>query len=229
MKSVDVQAMPPLSLGEFDHLASGAFNAYSSPEMLPRLAAQIMCILLSSALSPFPASNAELYLQLDSDFSPNVNQANANPIPPHNHDSDRHLVDNSPIVPDAVAVAPARDTRPESAQEPVKSAVDLPAVDVAYKIPETIMLSHAPGWTVFRNLYMSNGTLYVVTSRPKSFPEIVMITSTGLAADASPENIQARIPTEKDMSFLTPEEAHDLWGGDIENVRVRFSLGVKTV
>ncbi|KAI1791279.1 hypothetical protein LXA43DRAFT_434399 [Ganoderma leucocontextum] len=155
---------------------------------------------------------------MDSDFPSNVNQANANPIPPH-HDFGRHPLDNTPVIPDAAAAAPARDLRPEGPQEPIKPAADAPAVvDVAYKIPETTMLSHAPGWTVFRNLYMSNGTMYIVTSRPKSFPEVVMITSTGLQAEASPENIQARIPTEKDMTFLTPEEARDFWGGELEKM-----------
>lgn len=178
--------------------------------------------------SPLPL-NTDYPLQVDSDFSPNLNQANIDPRPQHNHDSGRHPVDKPPAIPDAVGAAPARDTRPDAAQEPVKSSVDVQTVDVAYKIPETTMLSHAPGWTVFRNLYMSNGTLYIVTSRPKSFPEIVMITSTGLEASATPENIQARIPTEKDMSFLTPEEARDLWGSDLDNVRARFFPSIRSV
>lgn len=92
-------------------------------------------------------------------------------------------------------------------------------MDLAYKIPETALLSHAPGWTVFRNLYMSNGTIYIVTSRPSKFPDITLITSTGLPAENTPENIAARIPTAEDMAFVTPEEARDLWGGDYEKVR----------
>ncbi|KAH9940546.1 uncharacterized protein BXZ73DRAFT_98977 [Epithele typhae] len=90
-------------------------------------------------------------------------------------------------------------------------------VDLSYTIPETTMLSHAPGWTVFKNLYMSNGTIYIVTTRPNSFPDISLMTSTGLPAENTPENIQARLPTREDMSFVTPEEARDMWAGDVES------------
>ncbi|KAI0344519.1 hypothetical protein BDW22DRAFT_1354593 [Trametopsis cervina] len=86
-------------------------------------------------------------------------------------------------------------------------------VDVTHDFPETSMDAHAPGWTVFRNLYMANGTLYVVTSRPSSdFPDIQYITSTGLAAENTPENIAARMPTDKELSFITPEQAKRRWG-----------------
>ena len=93
-------------------------------------------------------------------------------------------------------------------------------MDTAYTIPETKILSHAPGWTLFSNLYMSNGTVYIVTSRPNSIPDIVMMTSTGLPAENNAENIAARIPTADDMSIITPDEAKDMWGGDAESVRI---------
>ncbi|RPD78405.1 hypothetical protein L226DRAFT_291635 [Lentinus tigrinus ALCF2SS1-7] len=113
-------------------------------------------------------------------------------------------------------IPPPRHDTPHNVIKPV---IGVPAVaDIAYKIPETTIVQHAPGWTVFNNLYMMNGTVFIVTSRPKSFPDIVMITSTGLPAENTPENIAARIPTSDDMAFLTPEEARDLWGGDIEKL-----------
>ncbi|KAL6310307.1 hypothetical protein BKA93DRAFT_6846 [Sparassis latifolia] len=90
-----------------------------------------------------------------------------------------------------------------------------PQVDVAYDFPETTISSHAPGWTLFHNLYMSNGTLYIVSSQPSSaFPDIRLMTSTGLPAENTPENIAARIPTAENMDFLTPAEARSRWGGD---------------
>ncbi len=110
-------------------------------------------------------------------------------------------------------------------QNVIKPVTDVPAVvDIAYTIPETTIVQHAPGWTVFKNLYMMNGTIFIVTSRPKSFPDIVMITSTGLPAENTPENIAARVPTSEDMAFLTPQEARDIWGGDVEKVRFCASL-----
>lgn len=87
-------------------------------------------------------------------------------------------------------------------------------VDLAYDFPETTIVAHAPGWTVFRNLYMSNGTLYIISSQhASSFPDIQYITSTGLFAENTPENIAARMPTSKDMDFLTPAQARQRWGG----------------
>lgn len=81
------------------------------------------------------------------------------------------------------------------------------------ELPATELLAHAPGWTLFRNLYMSNGTLYVVADETarKSFPEIRMMTSTGLEAENTPENIAMREPTDNDMEIISPEEAKRRW------------------
>ncbi|TFK75344.1 hypothetical protein BDN72DRAFT_874573 [Pluteus cervinus] len=83
-------------------------------------------------------------------------------------------------------------------------------------IPETSIVAHAPGWTLFRNLYMSNGTLFLLTSDSSlaDFPEIRMMTSTGLEAQNTPENIAAREPTKENMDFISPADARARWGGD---------------
>ncbi|KAI0254139.1 hypothetical protein BJV78DRAFT_1274308 [Lactifluus subvellereus] len=83
-----------------------------------------------------------------------------------------------------------------------------------YEMPETELVSHAPGWTIFRNLYMADGTLFILTSKPESFPDIKLMTSTGLPALNTPESIAERMPTSRDMSIIDPEEAHSRWGGD---------------
>ncbi|KAI0785552.1 hypothetical protein C8Q75DRAFT_856968 [Abortiporus biennis] len=86
-------------------------------------------------------------------------------------------------------------------------------VDLFHELPETTLEAHAPGWTMFRNVYMSNGTLYIVTPKPaSSFPDIQFITSTGLAAENTPENIAARMPTAENLDFITPEAAKARWG-----------------
>ncbi|EIW63163.1 uncharacterized protein TRAVEDRAFT_141857 [Trametes versicolor FP-101664 SS1] len=140
--------------------------------------------------------------QVSSEYD--TDQHNIFAAPPAQHDAHKQLhVDHVP--------APVLQEHREPAQEPIKSPA---TVDTSYTIPETTILSHAPGWTVFRNIYMSNGTMYIVTSRPSSFPDITMMTSTGLAAENTPENIAARMPTAEDMAFITPQEAQDYWGGD---------------
>jgi hypothetical protein len=86
-------------------------------------------------------------------------------------------------------------------------------VDIFTAIPETELVDHAPGWTIFTNLYMSNGTFYVVTDKPRSeFPELHYILSVPIPALNTPENIQARLPTDQEMDFITPQEALRRWG-----------------
>lgn len=123
---------------------------------------------------------------------------------------------NNTIPAPAVEDTVAKVETPRDREREVQQILDAEkhTVDVSVELPETTILSHAPGWTVFRNLYMSNGTLYVITSEPHSFPAIRMMTSTGLAAENTPENIAAREPTARDMDFLTPTEARKRWGGD---------------
>ncbi|THU85121.1 hypothetical protein K435DRAFT_686234, partial [Dendrothele bispora CBS 962.96] len=86
-------------------------------------------------------------------------------------------------------------------------------------LPYTTILHHAPGWTLFRDVYMSNGTLLILTpdrDTPnhldfiKRIPEFRMVTSTGLPA--SPGNEAEREPTERDMAFITSKDAQENWG-----------------
>ena len=81
------------------------------------------------------------------------------------------------------------------------------------KLPATELLGHAPGWTLFKNLYMTNGTLFIVAeeSDRKVFPEMRMMTSTGLAAQNTPENIALREPLPENMQFITPKQARERW------------------
>ncbi|EDR00740.1 uncharacterized protein LACBIDRAFT_333819 [Laccaria bicolor S238N-H82] len=100
----------------------------------------------------------------------------------------------------------------------------------------TTVLAHAPGWTLFQNLYMSNGTLFLIihnssytpstsdtygtTKVDGLFPEIRMMTSTGLMALNTPDNIAQREPTEWEMRFLSVLEAAGMWGKEGEEKRV---------
>ena len=97
-----------------------------------------------------------------------------------------------------------------------------PIPNLEHEIPQTELVSHAPGWSIFRNLYMADGTLFIVTSDPESFPSIDLITSTGLPAEATPESIAERMPTDRDMAIITPQEAHQRWGAqsmmDLNNI-----------
>ncbi|KAJ6605665.1 hypothetical protein B0H10DRAFT_2167111 [Mycena sp. CBHHK59/15] len=99
--------------------------------------------------------------------------------------------------------------------QPSAGPAVLSSVDLALELPATSLVAHAPGWTLFRNLYMSNGTFFIVSDTPSDFPEIRLMTSTPLASENTPENIAMREPTPYSMSFLTPAEAHRRWGDDV--------------
>ncbi|KAK0449415.1 hypothetical protein EV421DRAFT_1889176 [Armillaria borealis] len=78
-------------------------------------------------------------------------------------------------------------------------------------LPHTSIVHHAPGWTLFRNLYMSDGTLFILSGN-RSFPEIRMMTSSGFPAENTKENTAMREPTRHHMDIITPDAAKRRWG-----------------
>ena len=94
-------------------------------------------------------------------------------------------------------------------------------------LPHTSIIAHAPGWTFFRNMYMSNGSLF----SNRSFPEICLMTSIGLPGENMPENIASHGPTSNNMDYLTSEGALTRWGEDVEygEKNAALSVGGSTV
>ncbi|KAI9635262.1 uncharacterized protein MKK02DRAFT_36638 [Dioszegia hungarica] len=83
---------------------------------------------------------------------------------------------------------------------------------------ETEVLAHAPGWTIFDQLYLFNGTWYIVSDRPHKIPLLRMMTSTGNEIWNDEESIAGREPTDKDMKIIFPSEAKKLWGHSASRV-----------
>ncbi|KAF5368301.1 hypothetical protein D9757_010526 [Collybiopsis confluens] len=92
------------------------------------------------------------------------------------------------------------------------------AIQLAPVLPPTSILHHAPGYTIFRNLYMSNGTLYILSPahEHETLPEISRMISTSIYSYNTQENIEGRKPTPYIMDYITPEIAQERWGGDVE-------------
>ncbi|KAH7335660.1 hypothetical protein B0J17DRAFT_600401 [Rhizoctonia solani] len=84
--------------------------------------------------------------------------------------------------------------------------------DLSAGLPQTKLVKHGAGWTIFENIYMSNGTMYIITEDPSAWPKRRMMIDTGITALNTPENIAAREPTEVDLDWITPEEAEARWG-----------------
>ncbi|WWD07339.1 hypothetical protein V865_005437 [Kwoniella europaea PYCC6329] len=76
----------------------------------------------------------------------------------------------------------------------------------------TDLKAHAPGWTIMERLYIYNGSFYAVTDDPAQWPELRMMTSTGLPANSDPGNSEAREPKGDEIIFISPFEAMKLWG-----------------
>ena len=119
-----------------------------------------------------------------------------------------------PAQPAVDVVVPAPQAPPPVLEEPL---IEPPKPRPP--LAPTALIQHAPGWTIFDNLYMANGTLFAVTDSPDDFPGIEWMTSTGLPAVNSPESIQERMPTPKDFSFISTAEAKRRWGKERERRR----------
>jgi len=135
----------------------------------------------------------------------NLQQANTDPVP--------QVTLTKTVVRHATATEKQTEMRTQTVTAlatPTTKALPVLPFD---NLPHTELLAHAPGWTLFRNLYMADGTLFIVADEEerKAFPEIRMMTSTGLEAENTEENIAMREPTDKNMRIISPEEARRRW------------------
>ena len=76
----------------------------------------------------------------------------------------------------------------------------------------SICYKDALGWTVFDNLYVANGTVFVVTDNPEIIPPRDELISTGIELKNDPESVAARLPTNQEMRIISVEEARNLFG-----------------
>lgn len=96
----------------------------------------------------------------------------------------------------------------------------IPQTNIVVHAPGTVFHSDAPvlsshdysGWTIFDNLYVMNGTVFVVTDAPETIPPRKTLTSTGIEIKGSPELVKARLPTDREMRIISPEHAIELFG-----------------
>lgn len=68
------------------------------------------------------------------------------------------------------------------------------------------------GWTIFDNLYVMNGTVFVVADAPETIPSPETLTSTGIEIKNEPELVAARFPTDREMRIISPGDAIELFG-----------------
>lgn len=61
-------------------------------------------------------------------------------------------------------------------------------------------------------MYVMNGTLFIVTTKPESIPNLRLITSSGYPIFNGPIERAKRIPTDKDIQIVSPSRAQELFG-----------------
>lgn len=109
-------------------------------------------------------------------------------------------------------------------------------------VPETTVVTHAPGrlyflsyiliylhhtgWTIFDQLYIFKGVVYIVTDSPSTIPDLSSIYSRGIYILPGRENEPLRLPTDEDICIINPTQAKQLFGSGIQTIdgnTVRFT------
>lgn len=71
--------------------------------------------------------------------------------------------------------------------------------------------------------------MYIVTDKPRLFPEIRMMTSSGAKIESGPDTTGRLEPTEKDLRIISVKEAKELFGQQAGSVSgVSVSVGSRS-
>ncbi|KAF9230729.1 hypothetical protein BU15DRAFT_91056 [Melanogaster broomeanus] len=79
-------------------------------------------------------------------------------------------------------------------------------------VPTTKIISHVPGWTIFDNLFLLNGTVFVVTDDPETVPKRQTMISTAVNIANGPAAVASRVPTDKEFRVISTDDAKALFG-----------------
>ena len=92
-------------------------------------------------------------------------------------------------------------------------------------MPDTVVVAHVPGWTMFDRLYPLNGPLYVVTDDPASVPDRSLMISKALRIANGPVEAARRLPTDQKLQVISTASAKTLFGSGadvLDGVTVRL-------
>lgn len=71
---------------------------------------------------------------------------------------------------------------------------------------------------MFDRLYFKNGTFYIVTDNPEEVPDLKLVISSGIFLTSGPADELKRLPTDKDMRVIDPDEARKVLGTQAERL-----------
>ncbi|KAF9462986.1 hypothetical protein BDZ94DRAFT_1259819 [Collybia nuda] len=81
-----------------------------------------------------------------------------------------------------------------------------------FSVPQTKVLAHVPGWTIFDKLYVFKGVVYIVTDEPSKTPNVTSMYSKGLFIENGKEAETSRLPTDEDIQVISTKQAKKLFG-----------------
>lgn len=85
------------------------------------------------------------------------------------------------------------------------------------------------GWTIFDKMYIYNGTVYLVSDEPETFPNRTFMISSGAIVENTAESVAARLPTDKDLRIISTSAARKLFGtgaNRVQGVTVRAFIAL---
>ncbi|KAF8967090.1 hypothetical protein BDZ97DRAFT_1656921 [Flammula alnicola] len=78
--------------------------------------------------------------------------------------------------------------------------------------PETTVVSHVPGWTIFDKLYLLKGVVYIVSDHPSTVPDVQFMYSKGVNISEGKEAEDSRLPTKDEIQVISSKQARKLFG-----------------
>lgn len=104
-----------------------------------------------------------------------------------------------------------------------------PSVKTYQALPQTSVLAHAPGFTVFENLYWRNFTYYILTDRPWSIPDVTLIASRGFEENHDPKNPAVQVMALRNAAVAPEVREENQLGKTIGFEQARKSFGMAEV
>jgi hypothetical protein len=80
---------------------------------------------------------------------------------------------------------------------------------------------------MFDNLYLLNGTVFIVTDEPNTVPDRKTITSTAVKIDNGAVAVASRLPTDRELRVISTDDARELFGASpvlIDGATVNTSM-----
>lgn len=71
---------------------------------------------------------------------------------------------------------------------------------------------------MFDRLYFKNGTFYVVTENPEEVPDLKLVISSGIYLTSGPADELKRLPTDKELRIIDPDQARKVLGSQAERL-----------